>query len=315
MSTADGPCRSDVFDQLPDDAVRERHLVTLVDIARAVEHWARVSPKWYPTGGSSTPRAYPGQCRPHELAQAIFMESNAELVFVGKCKDCTCGVIEHAYSSTLEPWYDSDSLARKNFKTKLSDDGLFATWACPACDGTAEKRAPVAVLLSDAADGDGVARDTLLAHADQLLADGNPLGELLSWTLLLWMREPADLRHADEAVRWLEWLTAQHELLRNRKVHTVMLDGHVYSVPASNMTMSEIAAALNEQGGPATFTTSESGNSVITTIRHGATSSTLIVASDVSALDLRVLGWVRVASETAHATRDRLPIAPPSPVA
>jgi len=98
---------------------------------------------------------------------------------------------------------------------------------------------PVGVLLSDAADGDATARDALLVHADKLVADGNPLGELLNWALLLWMREPADLTHADEAVRWLEWLTAQHELLRNREAivtideYIVAVDGYDYRIAVS----------------------------------------------------------------------------------
>lgn len=56
-------------------------MVTRETIARVVEHWARVSPKWYPTGNG---RRRPS-VEPHELAQAIFMESEAAPVFVGKC--------------------------------------------------------------------------------------------------------------------------------------------------------------------------------------------------------------------------------------
>lgn len=209
-------------------------------ISRAVEHWARVSPL---AVGDLAPRhGLVQRYEPHELAQAIFIESDAAPVFVGK---------QHR--------------------------------TCPA------EHAPVAVLLTDAADGDASALDALLTHADQLLADGNPLGQLLNWALLLWLREPADLTHADEAVRWLEWLTAQHELMRNRNAsnYTVTVDGHEYSVTAhDSMTASEIAAALNEQGGPATFTANEDGGIVVTTINHGATNSTLIVAGSFGEADL-----------------------------
>ena len=239
------------------------------DISYAVIRWATVSPKWYPTGGSATPRAQQDRCRPHELAQAIFMESDAAPVFVGKCDKCK--------QPSAEYWD-----ARRQLATKT----------CPICEGTVERRAPVAVLLHDAAEGNTAARDFLLTHADELQAKGNPLGKLLSWALLLWMRKSADLTHADEAVRWLEWLTAQHELLRNRNAngYVVTVDGFEYHVPVTftsdSMTAAEIAAALNAQGGPATFTASPNGDAVVTTILHDATSSTLIVAGNIREADL-----------------------------
>jgi hypothetical protein len=240
----------DVFDQLPDDATREHHLVALVDIARAVEHWARVSPKWYPTG---TGRRRPS-VEPHELAQAIFIESEAAPAWVGKCPDCAgSGLRQQEPAEELV--HEIEQLVSHGMLT--SSEAAAVLRKCPSCNGTAEQYTPVAVLLSDAADGNVPARDALLAHADKLLAEGNPLGELLNRTLLLWMQEPADLTHADEAVRWLEWLTAQHESSCATAARAITsspwIAAHV------GMTSSQIAAALNAQGGPATFSANADG--------------------------------------------------------
>lgn len=238
------------------------------------QRWCIATRRPYPLYASGLPVC--------EIARAIFMESDATPVFVGKCESCVARSPVGARKLTVAEWRYTTATrgifaAHDGWKLETRDSTTshvpwfgYASRPCPVCGGAGEKRAPVAVLLSGAADGDAAARDVLLTHADQLLAEGNPLGALLSWTLLLWMREPADLRHADEAVRWLEWLTAQHELVRNRGAgvltYTVTIDGHDYSVPArssaavDSMTAADVVAALNEQDGPATFHVNANGS-------------------------------------------------------
>ncbi len=262
------------------------------------------------------------------LAWALLVETEAESVDVGRCPACAKrgGPMEWSHGGA---WVGGPDRIDGDVAKSYVGSGWSTSWVllseplicgethrlllarpCPACNGTGREHIPAARLLLDVASGDTTARDMLLVHANYLQTKADPRGDLLMWALCLWAvparvsdcagASPSDpdlrLAHTAEALRWLERLTAQHELVRNRNApvntYTVTVGGHEYTVDAHSMTASEIAAALNAQGGPATFSANADGSSVVTTIRNGATSSTLIVASVLREADLSVLPQV-----------------------
>lgn len=58
--------------------------------------------------------------------------------------------------------------------------------------------------------GDNFMVSQLAVRADQLLAAGDPLGEILTWLLTLWSASPPDLRHTADAVSRLEVAANRH---------------------------------------------------------------------------------------------------------
>jgi hypothetical protein len=156
------------------------------------------------------------------LAWALLVESGAESVDVGRCPKCG-GTTWERMPAVKGDWMQALRNALENGWERDPDDPTFDRHIghrCPACTGTGRERTPVAVLLLDAVESVD-AREYLAAHADQLLAAGNPLGELIAWAVRLWMKplrvsdcdgvtpDSIDLSfaHTAEAVRWLEWLT------------------------------------------------------------------------------------------------------------
>jgi hypothetical protein len=175
------------------------------------------------------------------LAWALLVESDAAPVYVGKCSAPNCDGIG---------WY---------WGYAIGDHETDNRYTCDACSGTGDELTPVAVLMLDAATGDERARELLAMHPDKLLADGNPLGMLLTWVLNLWSRESVDMPcstcdtigtlqldfitvacpscstgrergtgrmlghpHTAEAVRWLEWLLWGNWFVEQQRHHVLV---------------------------------------------------------------------------------------------
>jgi hypothetical protein len=218
------------------------------------------------------------------LTWALLVETDAGPVDVGRCPACEGKRLEHerevysgenAQQLAIAQQAGFERMGYTAARLWTGEDWV-ATGSrlCSTCSGTGREAIPAARLLLDAAprkfgtsalavygdrpvingieQGDAVARERLLVHADHLQAIGDPRGELLALALGPWSGEPADcgecqacagmdLRLPDgggvwtcatcrqhpgrqfgqpgtaPALRWLEWLTWAREFAAERE--------------------------------------------------------------------------------------------------
>jgi hypothetical protein len=218
------------------------------------------------------------------LAVALLIESRAESVDVGRCP--TCKGVRRVATVGHDRHPDADQISRGVVGLWLGGDNLWSwTEDCPACGATGRECVHVARLLLDAvprayaaderrvlfgdnppptvaiggcgnivstthAPGDAAALARLLVHADQLQADGDPLGELLSWALTLWTADPA------EPVK-REFTGVSHAHVRARMLAAGIGDGWVVEVHGPS---GQVPARLAELEWVAVATSPERGH-------------------------------------------------------
>ena len=138
------------------------------------------------------------------LAWAMLVELDAGPVDVGRCPVCVKrgGPMEWAQMSRdgRAEW----NVAGPGWNTASHDWGWTATRPCLACNGTGRELIPAARLLLDVVSETRDARDILHAHADQLLANGDPAGMAIAWGLL-WSEADGGEDGTGEAVLLLHW--------------------------------------------------------------------------------------------------------------
>jgi hypothetical protein len=119
------------------------------------------------------------------LAWALLVETNTGLVDIGRCLTC---------NGRGSFWWDGE------------DAHPPCMVECSRCNGNGRETIPAARLLLDVATSNRDARDVLHAHADQLLANGDPAGMALAWGLR-WSAGDDEQDGTGEAVMLLHWAT------------------------------------------------------------------------------------------------------------